>query len=71
LYALARGPGGYLYAAGSSGTLLELVDEKWDLVPTPTSRTFYKLCEKDGALFLSGGDGAGGGVLFRYGSLNN
>src|SRR5262249_1374573 len=70
LSSLARGPGGYLYAAGSGGTLMKLVDEKWDLVPTPTTRTFYKACERDGALFLCGGGDPGGGILFRYGPPN-
>ena len=66
LYSLARGPGGFLYAAGSGGTLLKLVHEKWDLVPAPTTHTFFKACERSGALYLCGGDSRGG-ILFRYG----
>jgi hypothetical protein len=70
LYSLARGPAGYLYAAGSGGTLMRLVDEKWSIVPAPTTRNFIKAWSRDGALFLCGGSSPAGGMLFRYGPPN-
>jgi hypothetical protein len=67
LYSLTRGPGGYLFAVGDGGTVLRFVDEKWNVVPVPTTRTFLKALSRDGALFVCGGNDAAGGILFRYG----
>jgi len=70
LYSLARGPGGYLFAVGAGGTVLRLLDEKWIQVNVPTTRTFFKAWERDGALFACGGGAPSGGILFRYGPPN-
>jgi hypothetical protein len=67
LYALAPGPGGYLYAAGANGTVLRMVDDQWTPVVTPTSRTFLAAHSRSGALFLCGGTEASGGIILRYG----
>jgi hypothetical protein len=67
LYALARGPGGDLYAVGGAGTVLRLVDARWVKVTAPTGRTVLDAWNRGETLFLSGGDTVNGGVLFRFG----
>jgi hypothetical protein len=67
LYSLVRGPGGYLFAVGAGGTVLRFVNEKWDAVQVPTTRTFLKAWSQGGTLFVCGGNDAAGGILFRYG----
>lgn len=67
LYALAPGPGGNLYAAGDNGTVLRLDNDQWTILPPPTTRTFRSACERNGALFLCGGNAVAGGMVFRYG----
>ncbi|HET6462811.1 MAG TPA: hypothetical protein VFH33_03340 [Candidatus Krumholzibacteria bacterium] len=67
LYSLTLGPDGDVSAAGANGTLLQLVDDAWTLIPAPTTRTFLGVWGEGDALFVCGGDDVSGGFLFRYG----
>lgn len=67
LYSLTLGPDGDVYAAGANGTLLQLIDDVWTIIPAPTTRTFLGVWGDGDALFMCGGDDASGGFLFRYG----
>jgi hypothetical protein len=67
LFALSRGPGGRLYAAGQGGVILSYDGTVWSVVASPTLKTLRSAWFDGESLFLAGGEASSGPVLLRYG----
>jgi hypothetical protein len=67
LHALARGPGGRLYAVGQSGVVIMFDGEAWSVATSPTLKTLRGAWGDGENLFVVGGEEASGPILLRYG----
>jgi hypothetical protein len=68
LFALARGPGGRLYAMGESGTVISYDGTQWSSVSSPTLKTLRSAWSDGNAIFVVGGTQSGGAIILRYGA---
>jgi hypothetical protein len=67
LLALARGPGGGIYAVGQNGVVIRFDGRVWSVVASPTLKTLRSAWFDGESLFLTGGEASSGPVLLRYG----
>lgn len=68
LRALARGPGGRLYAVGVSGAVVAWDGNAWTVVPSPTLKPLRAAWSDGSSLYVVGGEQSGGPIVLRYGA---
>jgi photosystem II stability/assembly factor-like uncharacterized protein len=66
LYALARAPGGDIFAFGGGASMLRYRDGTWSSDDSPVLQPLYGAHSNDAELFVVGG-GVAGGLVLRYG----